>query len=369
MAEKSPVKKFLIFVSTLLGSIAVVGAVVATSIERRLQGELRSSVFDALKPEWLRTYTFGNPEMLETDLAKVDYEMFYTDLLTGKGFKFSAENNSLTAEDSRFNVQLLEGDRLKFFSNSKEIGDGEVESVTSSNELLLSTVHFHHDSPLDSKEHSEMLKLDSVRYYRPFTGTAYRFYGNVDTTYDSLEAPEGYHFSEDGALVEGEPVEHGDHGGGHGGGHGESYTYVPTIRPGEFQAYYESWPLGKFYRKVRYRCQYIKGIKNGTEEYFQANGHCEWRKTWKLGILSGDFEEWYLSGAKKLSANYADGKLEGEYIAFHVNGEKKVKTHFHHGELHGRFESWNIKKNRLFNKEYENGKEKLKGSGSSSSGH
>ena len=33
-----------------------------------------------------------------------------------------------------------------------------------------------------------MLKLDSVRYYRPFTGTAYRFYGNVDTTYDSLEA-------------------------------------------------------------------------------------------------------------------------------------------------------------------------------------
>ena len=175
MAEKSPVKKFLIFVSTLLGSIAVVGAVVATSIERRLQGELRSSVFDALKPEWLRTYTFGNPEMLETDLAKVDYEMFYTDLLTGKGFKFSAENNSLTAEDSRFNVQLLEGDRLKFFSNSKEIGDGEVESVTSSNELLLSTVHFHHDSPLDSNEHSEMLKLDSVRYYRPFTGTAYRF--------------------------------------------------------------------------------------------------------------------------------------------------------------------------------------------------
>ena len=111
MAEKSPVKKFLIFVSTLLGSIAVVGAVVATSIERRLQGELRSSVFDALEPEWLRTYTFGNPEMLETDLAKVDYEMFYTDLLTGKGFKFSAENNSLTAEDSDL-----------MFNYSKEIG-------------------------------------------------------------------------------------------------------------------------------------------------------------------------------------------------------------------------------------------------------
>ena len=66
MAEKSPVKKFLIFVSTLLGSIAVVGAVVATSIERRLQGELRSSVFDALKPEWLRNPILsGNPEMLQ----------------------------------------------------------------------------------------------------------------------------------------------------------------------------------------------------------------------------------------------------------------------------------------------------------------
>ena len=240
MAEKSPAKKFLIFVSTLLGSIAIVGAVVATSIERRLQGELRSSVFDGLKPEWLRTYTFGNPEMLETDLAQVDYEMFYTDLLTGKGLKFSEKNNSLTAEESKFNVQLLEGDRLKFFSNSKEIGNGKVESVTSSNELLLSAVHFHYDSPLDANDHSEMLKLDSVRFYRPFTGTAYRFYGNENSTLDSLQAPEGYHFSAEGTLVEGEPVEHGDHGGhgGHGGGHGESYTYVPTLRPGEFQAYY-----------------------------------------------------------------------------------------------------------------------------------
>ena len=93
----------------------------------------------------------------------------------------------------------------------------------------------------------------------------------MDTTYDSLEAPVGYHFSEDGALVEGEPVEHGDHGGhggGHHGGHGKLYL-CPDTRPGEFQAYYESWPLGKFYRKVRYRCQYKKGSRMVLRSIFK----------------------------------------------------------------------------------------------------
>ena len=378
MAEKSPAKKFLIFVSIFLGGIAIVGAVVGTSMERRLPGELRPSVFKGLKPGWLGTYTFGNPEMLESELAKVDYEMFYTDRLKGKDFKLTETSGTLVAADSQFNVQLKEGDRLVFFSHGEKTGAAEVASLTAPTEVQLAGVHIHHHGPTPGHDEPGVAAVDAVRLYRPFTGTAYRFYGKpgvdgVDTVYESLKAPDGYHFNEEGELMEGNPVEHGGHGGhggGHGGGYGESYTYSPTVRPGHFQAYYESWPLGKFYRHVRYRCQYREGIKDGVEEYFQANGHCEWRKTWKAGTLDGVFEEWFPSGAKKLSAAYAGGKLEGEYIAFHTNGEKKIKTHYHNGELDGRFESWNIHKNRLFNKKYENGKEvPEKTGGSSSKGH
>ena len=400
-AKKSPAKKFLVGISILLGIVATLGAVVGLTMERKLPRELRSTVFESVGPQWLETYTFGAPEMLESDLVLDNFDMYYADGLEGDSFRVEAETSKLTASNSKFNVQLQPGDRLIFSKNGEILGEARVTEVLSATQVQLdgalqqhglahhshgshggtggSGVHGGHAGHPEHDGHDGEVHgdaIESVRYMRRFTGVAYRFYGRsgkdgVDTKYDTLEAPVGHHFSEDGILVEGDPVVHDDHGGhgGHGGGHGESYTYSPLVRPGQFQPYHENWPLGKFYRHVKYSCGYKDGLKNGVEAYWQANGHCEWRKKWTDGVLDGTYEEWFSTGIKKLNAVYAGGLLTGEYIAFHHNGEKKIKTHFLKGELHGRLETWNINKNRLFNKMYEHGKEMPKESKSSSAGH
>ena len=229
---------------------------------------------------------------------------------------------------------------------------------------------------LKGAHHLHLHGDETVRLYRPFTGTAYRFYGEpgkagIDTHYDTLKAPLDHFFTKEGVLLEGSPPVHDDHGGhgsGHGGGHGESYHYAPNIKPGQFKEFYKSWPLGKFYRHVKYECQYKEGTKHGNEQYWQNNGHSNWKKTWNEGNLDGSFEEWYSSGEKKLNAKYLNGKLHDEYIAFHPNGEKSLKTHFKEGKLHGRYETWNAFKNRLYNLNYEYGSLKPKSTGGGS-GH
>jgi hypothetical protein len=366
MAGNTTVKKFLIGLCTFLIILASLGVWVGFSKQRKLVGDLRSSVFDSVGPSWLERYTFGQPEMLLSDLAIIDFEVFYTEIVEGKKFAFDDGSGILSATDSGFESQLKTGDTLRIYGNGDDtVAEAKVATLVSQTEAKLANANH--------------LKLDgaktmTVRLYRPFTGTAYRFYGEpgkdgVETVYKSTKAPKGFYYTHHGVLVEGEPPkdDHGDgHGGGHGGTHGESYAYRPSVIPGHFKSFHRNWPLSKFYRRVLYECNYKNGLKHGTEQLWQRHGHSIYNKTWENGILNGSFEEWYKSGFKKLNAEYANGKLHGEYMAFHKTGEKSLKTTYEAGKLDGRYETWNAFNKRQFNKEFEDGHEKVKKPGGSS---
>ncbi|MBT3469700.1 MAG: hypothetical protein HN467_10290 [Opitutae bacterium] len=364
MAGKTTVKKFLIGLCAFLIILASLGAWMGFSKQRKLVGDLRSSVFDGVGPSWLASYTFGPPEMLLSDLTIINFEVFYTENVKGKKFTYDESSGILSATDSDLQSQLKQGDTLGVLVEGKETKI-KIDTIDSSSEVKLVDAN---PLKLDGKE------IVSVRLYRPFTGTAYRFYGDpgkdgVDTVYKSTKAPKGFYFTHHGVLVEGEPPvdDHGGgHGGGHGGSHGESYAYTPLAMPGHFKEFYRNWPFFKIYRRVLYECHYKDGIKHGTEQYWQRHGPSIYKKTWGNGVLNGKFEEWYESGFKKLNAEYLDGKLNGEYMAFHKTGEKSLKTKFKAGKLDGRYETWNIHNKRQYNKKFVNGQEEIKKPGGSS---
>jgi hypothetical protein len=365
MAGNTTVKKFLIGLCAFLIILASLGAWMGFSKQQKLVGDLRSSVFDSVGPSWLGRYTFGPPEMLLSDLAIIDFEVFYIEIVKGETFKFDDSSGILSATDSDFKTQLKPGDTLKVYGKGDDtVVEAQVAKLVSKTEVNVTN--------------ASHLKLDgektvTVRLYRPFTGTAYRFYGEpgkdaVDTVYNSTKAPKGFYYSHHGVLVEGEPPKDdhgGGHGGGHGGTHGESYAYIPSVMPGYFKPFYRNWPFFKFYRRVLYECRYENGLKHGSEQFWQRHGPNIYKKTWAKGILNGKYEEWYKSDFKKINAEYVNGKLNGEFMAFHKNGAKSLKAKYKAGKLHGRYETWNAFNKGQFNKEFEDGVEVVKKPGGS----
>jgi antitoxin component YwqK of YwqJK toxin-antitoxin module len=362
MATNKAAKKFLYGLCVIFLLIAGLGIWFTMSLQRKHAGDLRTTFLDGFEGTKLQYYSLGDPDVHISDILIKDHLAYYIENLEGTSPKFDSATNILSATDAKYSGQLVEGDLIEFRSPS----DPENSQVAEVEKLLkMGSFQLVPGANLNLKGD------ESFRLLRPFTGTVYRFHGTrdvlgVNITYDTLSAPSGMYYDHHGHLHKGKPPKADDaHGGGHGGGHGEEDTHNPNKRPGIYKAYYRIWPLGKYYRHLKYECHYVDGIKSGTENYWNPDGTQPWSISWKNGKKDGRYQEWYEGGKVKLIANYKMGKLHGPYLESYPNGNFALKTNYTEGKLDGLYQTWNDNKDEVHNRRYKMGEpwEKPKGGG------
>ena len=344
------------------------------SLQRKHLGDLRSSPLDGIGPEWLQNYTIGDPDVHIDDIVIVDHLAHYVEPLVAEQHSFNAQKNILSALNSNFRGRLQVGDLLEFRSPDfpDEHQHATVKELIDNNNVLLA-----------AGSGIQIRGAESIRLMRLFTGTAYRFHvtsrhqPELDATFKSIKAPTGHYYDHHGHLHEGAPpVAHDDHGGGHGGGghgggHGEGTSFDPGVRPGKYKVFYKSFPLGKYYRHVKYECQYVKGLKSGAENHYLENGAQPLIKNWLNGKLHGRYQVLYDSGTNKLICNYQNGILHGNYIEFHPNGNRALKTTYVDGKLDGVYQTWTADNYDVIKRKFTMGEpvEKIPSTGGGGGGH
>lgn len=76
------------------------------------------------------------------------------------------------------------------------------------------------------------------------------------------------------------------------------------------------------------REEYSKDKLDGTSFKYYANGKIAEKKTWKAGVLSGEWQVFYDNGQLKFATIFVAGKLQGPLTAYSYEGKKSVEGEY-----------------------------------------
>lgn len=100
---------------------------------------------------------------------------------------------------------------------------------------------------------------------------------------------------------------------------------------------YETWDENG---KIKIRCNYVNGIKEGLYERWRENGKLSERYTYVNDIKEGLEEWWHKNGKRYLRRNYVAGKLEGLYESWWDTGNMMKRCYYVNDKLEGLCETW-----------------------------
>jgi antitoxin component YwqK of YwqJK toxin-antitoxin module len=95
------------------------------------------------------------------------------------------------------------------------------------------------------------------------------------------------------------------------------------------------------------KCDYVKGVQDGTLIEWFASGHKKLHAEYKMGVKHGIYTKWYPNGQKKLEDNYYDGLQHGMDREWFESGKIKLESQSEMGIKQGDAKQWSENGDRI----------------------
>lgn len=93
--------------------------------------------------------------------------------------------------------------------------------------------------------------------------------------------------------------------------------------------------------KVKAHTHYKKGLKDGVEYYFYADGQKKAERWWKKGKKAGQWKSWGEASVLLAVASYLKGKKHGTWKVWDKTGQLLYLMHYRKGKRVGHWQQWN----------------------------
>ncbi len=97
-------------------------------------------------------------------------------------------------------------------------------------------------------------------------------------------------------------------------------------------------PAGKLSTKEEFKNDKLNGVTYVyfvSEDIKSVQPVVATKKTYKDGILHGDYLEYFINGKAKIKGKYVNNRQDGAWEEFHLNGKRAITYRYDNGKKHG----------------------------------